>query len=102
MSTADKPLHPALRRNGSGITADGEFYMPTRALFGRGIAGQTPAHVTAFGAKAVLLVTDPGVRAAGLVAPVKAALTDARQAVANDAERLRQLNEGLKNLGLDG
>jgi cytochrome c-type biogenesis protein CcmH len=30
------------------------------------------------------------------------AVTDARQAVANDAERLRQLNEGLKNLGLDG
>jgi cytochrome c-type biogenesis protein CcmH len=29
-------------------------------------------------------------------------VTDARQAVANDAERLRQLNEGLKNLGLDG
>jgi cytochrome c-type biogenesis protein CcmH len=33
---------------------------------------------------------------------LKSALTDARQAVANDAERLRQLNEGLKNLGLDG
>jgi cytochrome c-type biogenesis protein CcmH len=32
----------------------------------------------------------------------KDALTDARQAVANDAERLRLLNEGLKNLGLDG
>jgi cytochrome c-type biogenesis protein CcmH len=32
----------------------------------------------------------------------KNALSDARQAVANDAERLRQLNEGLKNLGLDG
>jgi cytochrome c-type biogenesis protein CcmH len=32
----------------------------------------------------------------------KTALTDARQAVANDAERLRQLNEGLKDLGLDG
>ncbi|HLZ04708.1 MAG TPA: c-type cytochrome biogenesis protein CcmI [Bradyrhizobium sp.] len=31
-----------------------------------------------------------------------AAQTDARQAVANDAERLKQLNEGLKNLGLDG
>lgn len=30
------------------------------------------------------------------------ALSNARQAVANDAERLRQLNEGLKNLGLDG
>ncbi len=33
---------------------------------------------------------------------VKSALADARQAVAKDAERLRQLNEGLKNLGLDG
>ncbi|MDE2377678.1 c-type cytochrome biogenesis protein CcmI [Bradyrhizobium sp.] len=32
----------------------------------------------------------------------KGALGDARGAVANDAERLRQLNEGLKNLGLDG
>jgi len=32
----------------------------------------------------------------------KSALADARQAVANDAERLRQLNEGLKDLGLDG
>jgi cytochrome c-type biogenesis protein CcmH len=32
----------------------------------------------------------------------KSALTDARQAVANDAERLRQLNDGLKNLGIDG
>jgi cytochrome c-type biogenesis protein CcmH len=32
----------------------------------------------------------------------KGALADARQAVANDAERLRRLNEGLKNLGLDG
>jgi cytochrome c-type biogenesis protein CcmH len=31
-----------------------------------------------------------------------AALADARQAVAKDAERLRQLNEGLKDLGLDG
>ena len=32
----------------------------------------------------------------------KAALSDARQAVAKDPERLQQLNEGLKNLGLDG
>ncbi|MDO8401839.1 MAG: c-type cytochrome biogenesis protein CcmI [Bradyrhizobium sp.] len=32
----------------------------------------------------------------------RSALGDARQAVANDAARLRQLNEGLKNLGLDG
>ena len=32
----------------------------------------------------------------------KTTLIDARQAVANDAERLKQLNEGLKSLGLDG
>jgi cytochrome c-type biogenesis protein CcmH len=32
----------------------------------------------------------------------KGASADARQAVANDAERLRALNEGLKNLGVDG
>ena len=31
-----------------------------------------------------------------------AAQTDARAAVGGDAERLKQLNEGLKNLGLDG
>jgi cytochrome c-type biogenesis protein CcmH len=30
------------------------------------------------------------------------ALADARQAVGNDAGRLKELNEGLKNLGLDG
>jgi cytochrome c-type biogenesis protein CcmH len=30
------------------------------------------------------------------------ALVEARQAVANDAERLRQLNDGVKNLGLGG
>jgi cytochrome c-type biogenesis protein CcmH len=30
------------------------------------------------------------------------ASSDARQAVTNDAARLKQLNEGLKTLGLDG
>jgi cytochrome c-type biogenesis protein CcmH len=32
----------------------------------------------------------------------KGALSDARQAVSGDADRLKQLNDGLKNLGLDG
>ena len=32
----------------------------------------------------------------------KGALVEARQAVGDDADRLRQLNEGLKNIGLDG
>ena len=35
-------------------------------------------------------------------AKAKGALLDARQAVSGDAERLKQLNDGLKNLGLDG
>jgi cytochrome c-type biogenesis protein CcmH len=38
----------------------------------------------------------------GDIEKAKSALSDARQAVGNDAERLRQLNEGLKNLGLEG
>jgi cytochrome c-type biogenesis protein CcmH len=44
--------------------------------------------------RAYIVMGDPG--------KAKGALMDARQAVANDPERLRQLNEGLKNLGLDG
>ena len=47
--TADKPVHPALRRNGTGITADGEFHMPTRVLFGRGVSRQVAEHVDALG-----------------------------------------------------
>jgi alcohol dehydrogenase len=74
-------IHPALQRKGWDITADGQFYMPTRVLFGRGIAGQIDGHVTASGADAVLLVTDPGVRAAGLVTSIEAALAAAGIAV---------------------
>lgn len=33
---------------------------------------------------------------------VRAAQADARTAVAHDADRLKQLNDGLKGLGLDG
>jgi cytochrome c-type biogenesis protein CcmH len=38
----------------------------------------------------------------GDAAKAKAATSDARQAVAKDPERLQQLNDGLKDLGLDG
>ncbi len=55
--------------------------MPTRALFGRGIAGQVAGHVRALGARSVLLVTDPGVRAAGLTGPVQRDLETAGIAV---------------------
>jgi len=74
-------VHPALQRKGWDITADGEFYMPTRALFGRGSSSRVAEHVTALGAGAVFLVTDPGVRAAGLAGPVEAALAGAGIAV---------------------
>ncbi|HEX9066834.1 MAG TPA: iron-containing alcohol dehydrogenase [Streptosporangiaceae bacterium] len=78
---AGKPAHPALTRRGSGISADGEFWMPTRARFGRGIAGQVAGHVQDLGARSVLLVTDPGVRAAGLTGPVQRDLAAAGIAV---------------------
>jgi alcohol dehydrogenase len=73
--------HPALTRRGEGIAADGEFYMPTRVLFGRGIATQAGMHAASFGARTVMLVTDPGVAAAGLLGPVRDRLTGAGLAV---------------------
>jgi alcohol dehydrogenase len=74
MPANDKPLHPALRRVGSGISADGEFHMPTHVLFGRGVCGTVAEHVTSLGAGPVLVVTDPGVRSAGLLTKVLDAL----------------------------
>jgi alcohol dehydrogenase len=71
------PAHPALTRRGEGITADGEFYMPTRVLFGRGVAAQAGAHAAGLGARQVLVVTDPGVADAGLVGPVRQSLEQA-------------------------
>src|SRR5215470_13091514 len=71
MASPPKPDHPALTRRGQGVTADGEFYMPTRVFFGRGVAGQVGTHVAKLEAKRVMLVTDPGVEAAGLVAPIR-------------------------------
>lgn len=90
--------HPATTRRGEGVTADGEFYMPTRVYFGRGVAGQAAVHAAGLAARAaglaarapglaaradefaahrVMLVTDPGVQAAGLTDPIRAQLTAA-------------------------
>jgi alcohol dehydrogenase len=69
--------HPALTRRGEGITADGEFYLPTRVFFGRGICDQAGVHTARFGSRRVMLVTDPGVAAAGLTGPVRDHLTGA-------------------------
>ncbi len=70
MSTLPKALHPALTRRGHGLSSDGEFHMPTRVLFGRGVADQVGEHVRDLGGRRVLLVTDPGVQSAGLLDPV--------------------------------
>ena len=77
MATPPKPDHPALTRRGQGVTADGEFYMPTRVFFGRGVAGQAGTHIANLGARRVMVVTDPGVEAAGLVAPIRDGLVSA-------------------------
>jgi alcohol dehydrogenase class IV len=54
------------------------FRIPTRILFGRGVALTVADPLRQVGAKRVLLVTDKGVRAAGLVKPIEAALRDAK------------------------
>ena len=71
MTPPQQPTHPATTRRGQGVTADGEFYMPTRVFFGRGVAGQAGARAAGLGMHRVLLVTDPGVQAAGLADPVR-------------------------------
>src|SRR5215471_12284554 len=71
MTSPQQPAHPATTRRGQGVTADGEFYLPTRVLFGRGVAGQAGARAAGLGMHRVLLVADPGVQAAGLASPVR-------------------------------
>lgn len=63
---AEAPLHPALARSGEGVCATGSFNMPTRAEFGRGIARTAGAEAVALGGRRAVVVTDPGVIAAGL------------------------------------
>ena len=66
-----RPAHPATTRRGQGVTADGEFYMPTRVFFGRGVTRSAGTHAARLAARRVMLVTDPGVQAAGLTEPVR-------------------------------
>lgn len=70
----DQPIHPALARTGAGIAADGTFHMPTRVQFGRGVVLTLPKEIKAFGARKVMVVTDPGVISTGLIAPIIANL----------------------------
>jgi alcohol dehydrogenase class IV len=54
------------------------FRVPTRISFGRGVALTVADPLRQVGATKVLLVTDPGVRKAGLTAPIEERLRDAR------------------------
>ncbi|HEY6295901.1 MAG TPA: iron-containing alcohol dehydrogenase, partial [Streptosporangiaceae bacterium] len=45
--------------------------MPTRVFFGRGVASLAGTHAAGFAVRRVMLVTDPGVQAAGLTEPVR-------------------------------
>src|SRR5256886_14286598 len=53
------------------------FRIPTRISFGRGVALTVATPLQQVGAKRVLVVTDKGVRDAGLVAPIEERLRDA-------------------------
>ena len=53
------------------------FRIPTRISIGRGVALTLAEPLRQVGAKRVLLVTDPGIRKAGLVAPLEAKLREA-------------------------
>lgn len=77
----DMSTHPALARTGSGVAASGTFNMPTRVQYGRGVITSLADEATAFGAKSVMVVTDPGVLATGLVEPIVASLKAASLSV---------------------
>ncbi len=53
------------------------FRIPTRISFGRGVALTVATPLQQVGAKRVLVVTDKGVRGAGLVTPIEERLRDA-------------------------
>ncbi len=77
------PLHPALARTGTGICASSTFWMPTRVQFARGVAGErlgAQARALGVGGASVdraLLVTDPGLQAAGVCEALLDGLADA-------------------------
>lgn len=54
-----------------------EFLCPTRVLFGVGAADRVGHEAVVLGGRQILLVTEPGVAAAGLTEPVERSLADA-------------------------
>jgi alcohol dehydrogenase len=72
--TKENPVHPALARRGKGVCADGLFEMPTRVVFGQGVAGRVGEAARQLGGSRAMLVTDPGVVALGIAARLVANL----------------------------
>jgi alcohol dehydrogenase len=58
--------HPALTRRGEGVCADGLFEMPTKVVFGRGVASQAGTSARHLGGTRAMLVADPGVIGLGI------------------------------------
>ncbi|SRR6266550_1259762 len=73
----EKPLHPALARRGDGVCADGVFEMPTKVVFGRGVASQVGRFARQLAGSRAMLVADPGVLALGIADRLAADLQDA-------------------------
>ena len=62
--------HPALTRRGEGVCADGLFDMPTRVVFGRGVAAQAGTSARSLGGTRAVVVADRGVIALGVAGRV--------------------------------
>lgn len=62
----ENPVHPALARRGEGVCADGLFEMPTKAVFGRGVAARVVEAARELGGTRAMLVADRGVIALGI------------------------------------
>ena len=54
-------IHPALARRGKGVSADGLFEMPTKAIFGRGVVSRVAEIALELGGSSAMLVADAGV-----------------------------------------
>jgi len=73
----ENPVHPALARRGEGVCADGLFDMPTKAVFGRGVATRIGESAHELGGTRAMLVADGGVIALGIADRLTAELEKA-------------------------
>ncbi|OPL08923.1 MAG: alcohol dehydrogenase [delta proteobacterium ML8_F1] len=58
-----------------------DFVLPSRIRFGRGVVRELPEVLNAMKIKKIMIVTDPGILAAGILEPILRALQDALEVV---------------------